>query len=151
MSGTLQAHVLVVDNDPAILFVLRLQLEEHGYDVTTVTSGKDALDYLHETRQPHVVLLDVVMPDMDGVQLLETLARDPALVKHHRFALMTGGYPTLRAKVDKLLARLQAPVLLKPYDLDLLFETVALLTTQLPAEVTLTPDQSDESGMSSAS
>ncbi len=124
-------RILAVDNDPMILFVLRLQLESQGYTVHTETSGSAALAFLQTTAQSHVVLLDVVMPDIDGIALLETIAREPSLTTRHRFALMTGAYPRLRAQADRLLARLEAPVILKPYDLDVLFDTVALLADQL--------------------
>ena len=126
-------RILVVDNDPMIRFVLRLQLEEQGYCVTTCESGKQALHLLQTTPHSYAALIDVVMPEMDGIDVLDAIARDPRLLHRHAFALMTGAYPRLAARTDRLLARLEAPVLLKPYDMDELFDIAALLTERLPA------------------
>jgi CheY-like chemotaxis protein len=126
-------RVLVVDNDALIRFVLKLQLEERGYHVATSTNGKEALHFLRTTPDAHVALIDVVMPEMNGLDVLDTIARDPQLRLGHAFALMTGAYPRLAARTDRLLARLGAPVLLKPYDLDDLYTIVSLLTARVNA------------------
>ncbi|MBA3826573.1 MAG: response regulator [Ktedonobacterales bacterium] len=126
-------HVLVVDNDAMIRFVLKLQLEERGYHVATSANGKEAIHFLRTTPEPHVALVDVVMPEMDGFDVLDTVARDPQLRQRHAFALMTGAYPRVAARTDRLLARLCAPVLLKPYDMDDLYTIVSLLAARVNA------------------
>lgn len=63
MSG---ARVVVVDDDPAILRAVRRSLEAHGYDVRTLGTGEGVGDLLSGFR-PDVILLDLVLPDIDGI------------------------------------------------------------------------------------
>ncbi len=69
------SRVLVVDDDPAVRQTMSLILTEQGYDVATADSGTSLLDQL-EKGTPDLVLLDVVMPELDGFELLERLKRD---------------------------------------------------------------------------
>jgi two-component system KDP operon response regulator KdpE len=59
------AKVLVIDDDPGLLTLLRLGLGNEGYAVITAESGKEGLQRAYETS-PDVIILDVMMPDMDG-------------------------------------------------------------------------------------
>lgn len=76
--------VLVVDDDADIREFLAAFLSFHGYDVTTAANGAEALQQLRETR-PCVILLDLMMPVMDGVefrrrqQSLQAVADIPVL------------------------------------------------------------------------
>lgn len=69
--------ILVVDDDEHILQLLRHQLEAEGYQVVTAQQGKDVFE-LARTQRPDLITLDVVLQDMDGFQVLETLKRDPS-------------------------------------------------------------------------
>ena len=69
MSG---ARVLVVDDDPGILRVMRRALEAHGYEVAVAEDGKTARAQA-ERLLPSVILLDLVLPDVAGVELCEEL------------------------------------------------------------------------------
>ena len=62
--------VLVVDDEPRIGKVLRVKLGLAGYDVITTTSGAEAID-LVKTREPDIMLLDVMMPDVTGMDVLD--------------------------------------------------------------------------------
>ena len=70
--------VLIVDDDPAAREYLQMILEQKGYLTTTATDGRDALQQLSQAR-PDVVLLDLVMPEMDGFTLLHELKNTPEL------------------------------------------------------------------------
>ena len=70
--------VLVVDDDPLNRSILTRALERDGHVVRTATTGEEALDSLRRDAAD-VVLLDVVMPGMDGVEVLEELKRDASL------------------------------------------------------------------------
>jgi CheY-like chemotaxis protein len=59
--------VLVVDDDPDVRVLLETYLELEGFDVLTASNGSDALARLHEAR-PSIILLDLMMPVMDGVE-----------------------------------------------------------------------------------
>lgn len=92
--------VLVVDDDPDIQLLLRLELSAEGYDVVTADDGFQAIDCIPNLR-PDVVLLDVMMPGLDGWSVLERLDDPlPAVVvisglatdrdQHYRHAIEQG-------------------------------------------------------------
>ena len=60
--------VLVVDDDPYILMSVEFLMKKNGYDVMVARNGLEALD-LVERQVPDVVLLDIMMPDVDGYQI----------------------------------------------------------------------------------
>ena len=73
-----QKRVLVVDDEPDVLLLCRVNLEFEGYEVSTAPDGEAGLEACRELR-PDVVLLDVMMPKMDGWQVLEAIKADPEL------------------------------------------------------------------------
>lgn len=76
-------HVLVVDDSPNDLELAVIAFEEQGSDirVTTCTSGPAALQHLRDPNEPpiHVVILDLNMPLMNGLEVLEAIRTDPLL------------------------------------------------------------------------
>ena len=68
--------ILIVDDDPETLRLVKLMLSRQGYIVITANSGKQALDLLHK-EPPSLVLLDIMMPDMDGFQVTRQLRSNP--------------------------------------------------------------------------
>lgn len=71
------AHcILVVDDDPDSLDIVRTFLEARGYEVATATDGKTGLAKLEEVR-PSLVLLDVMMPGMDGWEVARIIKNHP--------------------------------------------------------------------------
>jgi adenylate cyclase len=70
--------VLAVDDMPENLEILRLRLEAHGYAVETAADGEEGLARARELR-PDLVLLDVMMPRLDGISVVRALKQDPAL------------------------------------------------------------------------
>lgn len=66
------AHVLVVDDDPDIANLVKMQLEEGGYRASVLGSGRVAIDRAAEDR-PDLILLDLVLPDADGMGVLRAL------------------------------------------------------------------------------
>ena len=70
--------VLVVDDDPVILKLLTVNFELEGYDVLTATQGAEALDVARE-RRPDVVVSDIMMPVMSGIDLVVAMQADPDL------------------------------------------------------------------------
>ena len=64
------ARVLVIDDDPRLQRFLQINLEAEGYTVLRATSGRAGFEALL-TQQPDVLLLDLMLPDMDGLQLCE--------------------------------------------------------------------------------
>jgi two-component system cell cycle response regulator len=74
-TGAASARILVVDDDPAILHTLTWILKDHGYDVASATGGDRLMEAL-AAHSPDLLLLDVMMPDVDGFQLLERVKGD---------------------------------------------------------------------------
>ncbi len=72
----MSATILVVDDDPNSLDIVRTYLEARGYTVATASDGKEALAKLEEVR-PGVVLLDVMMPGMDGWEVARVVKNHP--------------------------------------------------------------------------
>jgi excisionase family DNA binding protein len=64
--------ILIIDDDPAIRFVVREGLQAAGFDVAEAGSGLLGLDALDE-EPPSVVLLDIMMPGIDGFQVMRYL------------------------------------------------------------------------------
>ncbi len=71
-------QILIVDDNFANLDILRTRLANHGYDVITATDGEEALRVARE-KLPDLILLDVMMPKMDGTEVCRRLKSDPSL------------------------------------------------------------------------
>ncbi len=72
-----RGQILIVDDNPANVLLLRALLEHHGYAVATAGSAYEALDVLGQIT-PQLVLMDLQMPGMDGYELTRRLKTDPA-------------------------------------------------------------------------
>ena len=68
-------HVLVVDDDPDVARFVEVNLRSAGYNVSVATNGEEAMERALELR-PDLVLLDVMMPKMDGFEVAQRLRRD---------------------------------------------------------------------------
>jgi CheY-like chemotaxis protein len=119
-------RILVVDDDPDLLDTLREYLENLGnrYVVETAAQGSEALLMVARAR-PHVVILDVEMPGMSGVQVLTSLhALDPTIPV---IMLTANTDSSVAAETLKLGAVSYAP---KPLDIRYLDHLVALFATK---------------------
>ncbi|MBU0500788.1 MAG: response regulator [Gammaproteobacteria bacterium] len=70
------ARILIVDDTPIYIDILCNVLEDE-YDLQFATSGEDALELIEETGSPDMILLDVLMPGMDGYEVCRRLKEDP--------------------------------------------------------------------------
>ena len=73
------SFVLIVDDDPDLLDATSFVLENEGIVVETARNGQEALAVLRARRLPELVLLDLMMPVMNGWEFLEEVAKDPVL------------------------------------------------------------------------
>jgi two-component system response regulator MtrA len=71
------ARVLVVDDEPDVLLLCRLNLEQRGHEVVEAPNGQAALELASE-RTPDIVILDLMLPGIDGYDVLRALRADPA-------------------------------------------------------------------------
>lgn len=113
-----RASVLVVDDDAAIRRTLSRILEKEGYLVEAVESGGKAIEVSNE-RFFNVALIDIRLPDMEGIELLEKLKRtEPKMVK-----IIITGYPSLKNAVEAVNKGADGYVL-KPFDAGELLATI---------------------------
>ncbi len=115
---TTQRCVLVVDDDAAIVDFLETALEDEGYQVRAAV-GADALS-LARTLQPAVILLDINMPGMDGIEVSRRPRDNPATAPIPIIVISAQG--RLRATGPLLPVNDHLP---KPFDLAALYATVA--------------------------
>jgi two-component system, cell cycle sensor histidine kinase and response regulator CckA len=94
--ATPRARALVVDDEPLVTAAIRQTLEPDA-DVVTVTSGRDAIDLLLRDQRFDVILCDLMMPDIAGMDVYDAIRRARPGVEE-RFVLMTGGAFTSRAR-----------------------------------------------------
>jgi CheY-like chemotaxis protein len=110
--------ILVVDDDADLRETLELLLSDSGYGVTAVASGQAALDQLKAGARPNLILLDLMMPEMNGWQFLER-ARADSMLGSIPVVIMTA------RRADDLLPAPSKHVLHKPFDSAKLLHTIA--------------------------
>lgn len=117
----MQEHhtVLVVDDEPAIRQMFEDILTGEGNDVVTATNGREALTLLRDDTEPCVILLDLLMPGMNGWQFAAELRADDAL-RDLPLAIVAAN-PRFKPEAEKLGAQRW---LGKPVDIDVLLSTV---------------------------
>jgi CheY-like chemotaxis protein len=113
--------ILLVEDDVAIRDAIAECLESEGYRVEAVGDGAEALAWLARAERPALMVLDLVMPVMNGAELLAQVRADPAL----------GRVPTLLMTAAIASGATPLPAadatLVKPFDLDQLLAAVARL------------------------
>jgi DNA-binding response OmpR family regulator len=122
-AGASGPHVLVMEDDPSVRGLLQTLLAAEGYDVTTASDGLAGL-VAASARPPALVLLDLVMPDLGGLRVLEELKKDPKL-SAVPVIVVTGqieAVPQLRSELG------DDSVFLKPFGVTELLARVADLT-----------------------
>lgn len=110
--------VLVVDDEVVIAEAVAAVLQDEGYQVVTATNGQEGLARAAEVR-PDLVLVDMMMPVMDGEEMSRRLREDPAM-REVPIVVMSAVHRSLRE-----LPFAHTAFLPKPFDLDTLLETIA--------------------------
>ena len=104
--------ILIVDDEPDILRLTSLRLRKLGYDVLTAADGKEALEII-TNEKPDLVLLDLLMPFMDGAEVCKRVKNDKKL-RHIPIILFTAhSDTTIPEKTKKLGAE---DYIVKPFD-----------------------------------
>ncbi len=128
MTVTAAPRILVVDDTPALLDIVRKCLEEEGYRVRICLESRYAVEVARAER-PDVIMLDVVMPEVSGWEVLASLREDPAFARTP--VIVCTAYV---AEALGRLAELKGPdqhlgLLPKPFDLEELIEVVESVTS----------------------
>lgn len=117
-----KASILLIDDDNRNIFALSAVLKSKGYTVVTATSAREGIAMMEKNKGIKVVLLDMMMPEMDGYEALRTIKADEALRYIPVFAV------TAQAMVGDRERCLQAGAdeyLSKPIDVDQLLALLA--------------------------
>jgi CheY-like chemotaxis protein len=114
-------RVLVVDDDQDIRETLAELLTDEGYLVESASNGREALTTLRNGVRPDVILLDLMMPVMDGYQFRDEQRADPLLASIPVIVITAGSNPSLSA----LGANMFVP---KPLDLGRLLDSLSSVT-----------------------
>ena len=104
--------ILIADDDPDVALFVEINLQESGYEIALASDGEEALRKAHDLR-PDLVVLDVMMPKLDGIAVLEQLRADPRT--HTTNVIMLTGRV---ASADKVLGITSGAddYLIKPFD-----------------------------------
>lgn len=116
------AKVLIVDDEDVLLEMIAALIEELGYDPLVATDGRQALELLHQIGEPPALILsDVMMPRMNGVELARAVRGD-ARYQHVPIVLMSAAGPPSSGHPAELFVH-------KPFDMDHLSELVSHFVT----------------------
>lgn len=124
--------ILIADDRPSSRELLRVVLERAGYEVFEAQDGEAALDLIR-SRTPDLVLLDLQMPKLDGLAVLEAVRADPRFARLPVVALTASA---MRGDRERILEAGFTDYLAKPAGPELLRETVARLLGETAREDT---------------
>jgi CheY-like chemotaxis protein len=127
------AQVLVFDTDQAIRETVRMALEGEGYGVLEAATPQGALDQLHASPSPLVVLFNNVLPGRGDAAFIRAVLADGMLPTQHVYVCFTANPTRIPPDVLDALARLRIPILTKPFDLDVLFATIKQAADHIPS------------------
>ena len=120
MEQSLKRCVLVVDDDSSIRRLLVVTLQRYGYQTLEACNGRAALAEMREAN-PDIVIMDLVMPEMSGWEVLSARAEDPALLRIPTIVVTASNIH--QARIDVLEKQVCA-VIAKPFDLDTVLGTI---------------------------
>ncbi len=118
--------ILIVEDDDEIRELLAEMLRDRGYKVATARNGKDALDILRQGAPPNLILLDLMMPIMDGWQMRSEMLADPALATIP--VVIVSGAADVLDGIESLKA---ARLLTKPVKWPVLLESVQTYSSRV--------------------
>jgi CheY-like chemotaxis protein len=109
--------ILIVDDDPDIREALQFNLETEGYEVYSAQNGQEGLSILEAISRPCLVLLDLVMPVMNGLEFLTSLQKDQSLSLIP--VVIVSAYPEKEKEIEEKSIQTKG-FLRKPVDLEIL-------------------------------
>ena len=93
--------ILLIEDEKVLLNLLRRKLTQEGYIVEVANNGKKGLDLISEVM-PDLILLDILMPEMDGFQVLEAMNKDEKLKNIPVIIISNSGQPVELERAKKL-------------------------------------------------
>lgn len=120
------AHVLVVDDSATFRRMLCPTLRAAGHFVSEAVDGEEALIAIEESAEPLVVILDVFMPRLGGIGVLNAIDDAPHLAVRNTFILVTATpHAVPPYAVADMLVRLNVPILVKPFEMSRLLDLIS--------------------------
>ena len=112
---------LLVDDDARNVFALSSVLERRGMKVLTATTGLEAIEMIQHSPQPAIVLMDIMMPGMDGYQAISEIRKNPL---HRRLPIIALTAKAMKGDREKCLEAGASDYLAKPVDTEQLLSTL---------------------------
>lgn len=116
--------ILIVDDDPRNIFALKLTLKSRGYQIESCNMAQEAIDVLKKDNLFQVVLMDMMMPEMDGYQAIRILKEIPSVSHIPVIAVTAQAMPEDRQKCLDAGAQ---DYISKPIDVDQLIKAIEKL------------------------
>ncbi len=116
-----QINILIVDDDRDICAYMKTMLEATGYEVSTLSNPTEAMD-LVRAEEFHVLIIDLMMPDMDGIEVIKQIRR----IDNDIAIVVFTGYPSVDTAVEALKLEVSDYVQ-KPFDIDEFREKIAAI------------------------
>ena len=113
--------ILIIDDDDRNIFALKAVLTARGYYCSTAPGGTQALDILKSNKDIGVALVDMMMPDIDGYELMMLIRKIPSL-QHIRLIAVTA--QAMQGDKEKCMAAGADDYISKPVDVDILLKTI---------------------------
>jgi CheY-like chemotaxis protein len=113
--------ILICEDDDGIRELLVEAIQEEGFSVHAARNGREALELLSSRQGRYLVLLDLMMPDISGYEILERMAADPQLPAEHVVIVLSATGFIRPVSPDVIQKRLIRGFLKKPFELDDLF------------------------------
>ncbi|WP_415327605.1 response regulator [Chryseobacterium sp. MMS23-Vi53] len=120
----MKKKILIVDDDPRNIFALKLTLKARGYQIESSTMAQEAIEILKRDADFHVVLMDMMMPEMDGYEAIRIIRNTPSVSHIPVIAVTAQAMPEDRQKCLDAGAQ---DYVSKPIDVDLLITAIEKL------------------------
>lgn len=94
--------ILIVEDEEIMINLLEKKLRDHGYEVSSARDGQAGLRLLKEQDSPDLILMDLIMPKMDGYSVMEEIQKDEKLAKIPLIVISNSGQPVELDKIREL-------------------------------------------------
>jgi CheY-like chemotaxis protein len=119
----LRRTVLLVDDDARNIFALSSVLERRGMEVLTATTGSEAIAVLSSRQDVAIVLMDIMMPGMDGYETIQVIRADPT---HRRLPILALTAKAMKGDREKCLEAGASDYLAKPVNIQQLLSALRM-------------------------
>jgi len=113
------ANILLVDDEVSFTETMAKRLSKRNFKISTASSGQESLDFLKNNQEIDVIILDVKMPGMDGIETLQHIKQQFPLIN----VIMLTGHATVESAIDGM-KKGAFDYLMKPCDMDVLISKV---------------------------